>query len=104
MPRREVCCLRPHTALQEILEVEQLMAEEDAGLELTAENVERSLDEIRCATCRPVQQPDKHTVLDGTFGISSHCAVALLLVVLGCCIWAELYCHQHLPHCVTRHD
>ena len=34
--------------MQEILEVEQLMAEEDAGMELTAENVERSLDEIRC--------------------------------------------------------
>lgn len=34
-------------AQQEILEVEQLMAEEDTGMELTAENVERSLDEIR---------------------------------------------------------
>ena len=33
--------------MQEILEVEQLMGDEDTGLELTAENVERSLDEIR---------------------------------------------------------
>lgn len=35
------------TTVQEILEVEQLMGEEDTGLELTAENVEKSLDEIR---------------------------------------------------------
>ena len=34
-------------SLQEILEVEQLMGDEDVGLELTAENVEKSLDEIR---------------------------------------------------------
>lgn len=33
--------------VQEILEVEQLMGEEDTGLDLTAENVEKSLDEIR---------------------------------------------------------
>ncbi|KAL3162687.1 NifU-like protein 2, chloroplastic [Trebouxia sp. C0009 RCD-2024] len=33
--------------IPEILEVEQLMGDEDIGLELTAENVERSLDEIR---------------------------------------------------------
>lgn len=33
--------------IPEILEVEQLMGEEDTGLELTAENVEKSLDEIR---------------------------------------------------------
>lgn len=33
--------------LQEILEVEQMVGEEDTGLELTAENVEKSLDEIR---------------------------------------------------------
>ena len=30
-----------------------------------------------------MQQPDRHTVLDGAFGISSHLAVVLLLVVLG---------------------
>lgn len=33
--------------VQEILEVEQLMGDEDMGLDLTADNVERSLDEIR---------------------------------------------------------
>ena len=32
---------------QEILEVEQLVGEQDTGLELTSENVEKSLDEIR---------------------------------------------------------
>jgi len=35
---------------QEILEVEQLMGDEDVGLELTADNVEKSLDEIRSVT------------------------------------------------------
>lgn len=38
---------------QEILEVEQLMGDEDVGLELTAENVEKSLDEIRYALTWP---------------------------------------------------
>ncbi|KAL0021166.1 hypothetical protein WJX77_006851 [Trebouxia sp. C0004] len=33
--------------IPEILEVEQLMGDEDVGLELTADNVEKSLDEIR---------------------------------------------------------
>ena len=36
--------------VQEILEVEQLMGDEDVGLELTADNVEKSLDEIRSVT------------------------------------------------------
>lgn len=44
--QRQVCT-PSCPGVQEILEVEQLMAEEDAGLELTEENVERSLDEIR---------------------------------------------------------
>ena len=40
-------CYKVRCNVQEILEVEQLMAEEDVGMELTAENVEKSLDEIR---------------------------------------------------------
>ena len=39
---------------QEILEVEQLMGDEDAGLELTSENVEKSLDEIRSCPFPPM--------------------------------------------------
>lgn len=39
--------------VQEILEVEQLMGDEDIGLELTEDNVERSLDEIRSVSQGP---------------------------------------------------
>lgn len=43
--------------VQEILEVEQLMGDEDIGLELTAENVERSLDEIRSVPAKGLHVP-----------------------------------------------
>ena len=43
--------------VQEILEVEQLMGDEDTGLELTEENVERSLDEIRSVPALGLHAP-----------------------------------------------